>query len=69
MNDPISRCAYHKINETIEKWTKIIHFILIQVVTICGIILVISLPYYLYFTTDIGNDALRIYIHKFITNC
>lgn len=55
--DPISRCAYSEMNDTIEKWTEIVHFVMVKAAVVCGVFLTVLLPYYFYFTTDLGTDA------------
>lgn len=54
-----SKAIYEKVNEKVEKWTKILYFVL-TVITLPGVMLPNCLTScFLYFTTDLGNEAFR----------
>lgn len=55
-----SKAMYDETNRQIEKWTKIIDVVVVKVTSRFAIIPQIVLCYFLYFTTDLGNDAFEL---------
>lgn len=55
-----SKAMYDETNRQIEKWTEIIDVAVVKVTPVCGIAPKIILCYFLYFTTELGNDAFEL---------
>lgn len=51
---------YEKINRQIEKWSKIVYIVVAKVTPILVIMLKVIYSVAVYFTTDLGNDALEL---------
>lgn len=52
-----SRTVFEKTNELVEKWTRIGMFMMKNVFIPCAITLEVTVSFFIYFTTDAGNDA------------
>lgn len=57
---PASAENYVEINEQVEKWTKIIHFVYLKVNLHMIVIPKAILSFYLYFSMDAGRDAFEL---------
>lgn len=55
--DVDSKYLYEKMNTKIEKFTWILHTAITKVSIPFGIIPMVMNSYYLYFTTELGNEA------------
>lgn len=60
VSDLRSTSIYEEINRQIEKWTKIVYFIIAQVTPVCQIIPKFMQSLVVYVATDLGNDALEL---------
>lgn len=60
LEHPTSTANYVKINLTAEKWAKIIYFVYLKVLLQAIMIPKLVFCFYLYFTTDKGNDAFEL---------
>lgn len=57
---PTSRTIYDETNQRIENWTKIIYFFIMKVTPVCWIFPKFAISIFMYFTTDMGRDALKL---------
>lgn len=55
--DPITKYTFKRTVERIELFTKIIFILFVKVLFPMGVIPMVIVSYYLYFTTDKGSDA------------
>lgn len=51
---------YKKTNENVEFWNKAVYFLFVKLMTPLFMTPVFSISIFVYFTTDLGNDALKI---------
>lgn len=63
LSDPNLNQLYTERNQIIEHFIRIMHTFLIKVSIPFGAIPIATLSYYLYFTTDLGNDAFLLPFH------
>lgn len=58
--NPSLKLLYEKTNEKTEKWSKILFFLMVKFTPIAWLSPKVIISFYLYFTTDLGNDALEL---------
>lgn len=57
---PVSKALINETNRRVEKTTQIIHFVLVFVTPMCGILPHFMYVYLTYFTTDLGTEAFEL---------
>lgn len=57
---PASKIIYDETNQRIENWTRVIYFIIMKVTPVCWIMPKFAISIFMYFTTDMGRDALKL---------
>ena len=60
LKNPSSKVLYEKTNRSVEKWSKIIFFVMVKITPIAWLLPKVIISLFLYFTTDLGNDALEL---------
>ncbi|XP_031635350.1 uncharacterized protein LOC116348468 [Contarinia nasturtii] len=60
IENPVSKAIYEEANEKTEKWTKFIEFLVMKVTLASVPTSFLVICYYLYFATDLGNEAFRL---------
>lgn len=58
--NPPSKVLYDKTNGKIEKWSKILYFLMVKLTPMSWLLPKVIISLFLYFTTDLGNDALEL---------
>lgn len=56
--DPVLNHLYKNMNETIEKWTKIVYAFLIKILVPSAAALDMTMAYYIHFTSDSTVETL-----------
>lgn len=59
LENPKSSAIYTKINQQIEKWTKIVHLLLYKISLVSFVSPKLIASYFLYYTTDLGSEAFQ----------
>lgn len=57
---PTSKAMYERANELSEKFSKIIYFVIVDIAIPLFVAPKVILSYFLYFTTDAGNEAFEL---------
>lgn len=57
LESPASKAIFAKTNELVEKYSETVKFFLIHVAVPCLICPKLIISVFIYFTTDVGNDA------------
>lgn len=52
-----SKAIYKEANRLTEKWIKLVYVLIVKVSIQCFVIPEIFITFFIYFTTDVGNDA------------
>lgn len=60
LQNEASKAIYVEVNDRIEKWSQIVHFVLVNVSIPFLILPKYLVSFYLYYTTDMGNDAFEL---------
>lgn len=58
--NPASNVIYIEVVDRVEKWSRFIHFVMLKVSIPCFVLPKYIVCFYLYFTTDMGNDAFEL---------
>lgn len=56
---PVSRAIYKKSNHATDKIIKMLRFASIKIIQPFGMICIWAMIFFVYFTTDLGNDAFQ----------
>lgn len=60
MEDPEALSTYLKLDERIEIWSNLFHFLVVQVTVPLVIMPKFLISFYLYFATDLGSEAFNL---------